>query len=369
MDLREQTITGLGWSGISQILRQFLTIGIGISLARILLPADFGLIALVSVFTRFAGVLGDFGFSSALIQRKKVSEDHFSSVFWCNLLLGVGITIVLILLAPSIAVFFEKPELQSLAILASLNFSLTPLSAVHRARLRRELSFRSLGIIDVAGVIAAGGTGIVMAKLGYGVWSLVAMELAGTMAIVITSFWVTRWIPQCRFKLQALGDLSKFSLNMIGTNIFNYWIRNLDNLLIGKFLGETQLGLYSRAYSLMFMPISQISEVLRNVMFPSLSRVGNEIDRVRAIYLRSTAAIWFISAPAMVGLFAVSPHAIPFLLGDKWLPIIPIFQLLCLLGAAQSVLSTVGWIYLSQGRTDLMFKWSIFAGIIIIHGL
>ena len=368
MDIREQTISGIGWSGISQGLRQVLTIGIGVSLARILIPADFGLVALVSVFTRFAGVLGDFGFSSALIQRQKVTEAHYSAVFWFNLFLGLIITIVILLISPTIATFFEKPQLQSLAMLAAVNFSLTPLSAVHRARLRRELSFRSLGITDITGVCAAGVTGIGMAHAGYGVWSLVTMEIAATIAIAVSSFWMTRWLPQVRFDRSALKDLSKFSLNMMGTNVINYWIRNLDNLLIGKFLGEIQLGLYSRAYNLMLMPVSQISEVLRNVMFPSLSRVGDEIERVRTIYLRSTAAIWFVSAPLMVGLFAVSPHAIPFLLGDKWLPMIPIFRLLCLLGAVQSVLSTVGWIYLSQGRTDLMFKWSVFAGIIIMTG-
>lgn len=368
MNLRDKTISGIGWSTLAQLLKQGFTIVIAVLLARVLEPEEFGLVAAISVFTRFAGVLSDFGLGSALIQRDNISESHFSSVFWFNLALGIAIGTVVLLLAPWLGVFYDKPELVGLARLASVNFALAPLYAVHRSKLRRDMSFKALGLTDLSGVIVGGIVGLAMAHLAYSSLSLIVMELAGTVALIASSFLATRWIPQSPFRWAAIRDLARFSANLMGFNIVNYWTRNLDNLLIGKFLGEFQLGIYSRSYSMMFLPVSQISEALRNVMFPALSRVGSEIDRIRSIYLRSTASIWFVSAPLMMGLFTVCHHAIPYLLGPKWEGMVPVFRVLCLLGAVQSVMSTVGWIYLSQGRTDLMFRWSLFAGFTVMIG-
>ncbi len=310
---------------------------------------------------RFAGILGEFGFSSALIQRKEISEDHQSSVFWANMLIGCSLMGLMALLSGSIAGFFNQPEIKPLIVLAATNLVITPLYSVHRALLRRNLRFKAVGLIDLFGVFVTGVSGVAFVYSGMGVSSLILMELCGNFAVLVASVGACRWWPKKWISWAGLSDLLSYSLNLLGSNTVNYWVRNLDNLLIGKYIGDYQLGLYSRSYGLMLMPVIQISGVIGNVMFPSLSRLGNDLEKIRSVYLRATGAIFLVTAPIMLGFVAVADTAVPTLLGDQWKEMVPIIRVLCPLGAVQSILSTVGWIYLSQNRTDLLLKWNLFS--------
>ena len=334
-------------------------------LARALSPEDFGILALVVLVTRFAGILSEFGFSSAIIQAHDVSEAQKNSIFWCNVVLGLVVMGIVISVAGPVALFFKQPQIKGLIVLASVNFVLSSLGSTHRALLRRDLAFRSLGIIDVIGVLATGIAGVSLAYQGFGAKSLVLMEVVGNGVVLVSTLFAHPWIPRFVFRIKAVLSLSKFSANVLATNVVNYWIRNLDNLLIGKLLGDFQLGLYSRAYGLMLMPVSQISGVVGSVMFPSLSKIRSDVEKVRSIYLRATASIFLVTGPIMFGFAAVAEDVVPLLLGEHWSELVPIVQVLCPLGAFQSVLGTVGWIYLSQGRSDLMFKWTLGASPVI----
>ncbi len=360
MEVRKKALSGVVWSSFSQVGKQVITLLTTIAISRALMPEDFGLLALVMVGIRFAGILGEFGFSKALVQRKEVSENHRSSVFWANLLLGSSLMGVMTLMSGVIAKFFVQPEIRPLIILAATNLVITPLYSVHRALLRRNLAFKTVGLIDLLGVFVTGVSGVAFVYSGLGVSSLILMELCGNFAVLVGSVVVYRWWPKRWIHWASLSELMGFSLNLLGSNVINYWVRNLDNLLIGKFIGDYQLGLYSRAYGLMLMPVSQISGVIGNVMFPSLSRMGDDLEKIRSVYLRATAAIFLVTAPMMLGGVAVAGTAIPTLLGSQWQELVPIVRVLCPLGAVQSVLSTVGWIYLSRGRADLLLKWNLF---------
>lgn len=360
VEVRAKALSGVVWSSFSQIGKQVIALLTTIAISRALRPEDFGLLALVMVGIRFAGILGEVGFSSALIQRKEISEDHRSSVFWVNLLIGCSLMGLMVLLSSSIARFFEQPEIRMLIVLASTNLVITPLYSVHRALLRRDLAFKTVGMIDLFGVFVTGVTGVAFVYSGMGVSSLILMELSGNFAVLVASVGAYRWWPRRWIDWAGLSDLMGFSLNLLGSNMINYWVRNLDNLLIGKFIGEYQLGLYSRAYGLMLLPVNQISGVIGNVMFPSLSRLGDDLEKIRSVYLRATAAIFLVTAPTMLGFVAVANTAIPTLLGSQWQDMVPIVRVLCPLGAVQSILSTVGWIYLSQARADLLLKWNLF---------
>lgn len=360
-DLKNKAVAGATWLVVAQVCGQVLKFAVAAILARILVPQEFGLIGMVLVFSGFAKLFNDMGFSAALIQKRDVDERHFSSVFWLNILVSLLLMALLILSAPLLGSFFDQPELIPLARLLSLEFLIGSIVIVHRARLTRVMDFRVLSFIEIFAVAASGVLGIVLAMKGFGVYALVAQILAMTTCLTVLIWLHSSWRPRRLFSWQAVSELFRFSVGIMGGNALNYWIRNADNLLIGKFLGSTELGLYSRAYMVMLLPLNQITFALTQVMFPALSSIQGDKTRSRRVYLRAVGAIALVAFPAMMGLLVVSPDFVLAIFGAKWSEMIPVLQVLCVVGMLQSVNSTVGWIYNSQGRSDIQFWW-IFAG-------
>lgn len=361
-DLRQQTVSGVGWTSVTQLGKQGLQFIISVVLARILSPEDFGLVGMVLIFTGFAALFGELGFGAALIQREVLEERHYSSIFWLNLAFGILLTGLITLLAPFIAEFYNEPQLIPLTSIIAVNFFVSSLGIVQNALLNRNMAFRLIAIVETTSVLVGGTVAILLALSGYGVWSL-GWQLVITTTIMAIGFWtVNSWRPKLIFDWHAVKELLGFSGNLLGFNAFNYWSRNADNLLIGRFLGTGELGIYTRAYTTMLLPISQVTNVLSRVMFPALSRVQHDKVRVKRIYLRSIAMIALISFPMMMGLFVLAEPFILTLYGPKWIRVVSVVQILSLVGMVQSIVASVGWIYQSQGRTDWMFKWGLLVG-------
>jgi len=365
-DLRETTLTGLTWSAIGQFATQALRFVLSVALARLLTPKDFGLVGMIIVFTGFAGLFSELGFGAALIQRQEIEEINLSSIFWLNVVSGLILTGIVFGVAPLIATFYNEPRLKLLTMLISANFFIGSLNTVQTAVLRRSMDFRKLAIIETIAMAIAGGLAITLAFIGFGVWSLAWQMLISTSVGVIIMWRVTDWKPQFCFNKKAVKELVGFSSNFLGFNVFNYWVRNSDDLLIGKFIGSTGLGIYTRAYSIMLLPLRQISTTVGQVMFPSLSRIQQDKERVKQIYLRAISVIALITFPMMMGLLVIADSFVIALLGPKWIEVIPILQIMCMLGLVQSLVTTLGWIYTSQGRTDWFFRWSVVAGALLI---
>lgn len=360
--LRERTVHGVAWSLGARTLKVALQFVISVVLARILTPEDFGLLGMVVVFTGFASLFTDLGFSSALVQRPEIDERHRSSIFWVNLAAGAGVALLVFGSAPLLASFYEEPRLVPVTQIIALNFLLGSLNVVQNALLQRELDFRGLALIEITSVGAAGALGIGLALTGHGVYSLVWKMIAGT-AVTVALMWGLRdWRPELRVSRKAVGDLIGFSANLLGFQSFNYWVRSFDDLLIGKVVGSHGLGVYSRAYESMLAPLKQVSSVVGRVMFPSLSKIQDDTDRVKRVYLRTVAIIALVTFPMMLGLLVVADAFVLGLYGPKWVEVIPLLRILCLVGLAQSIGTTTGWIYQSQGRTDWMFRWGLASG-------
>lgn len=362
--LRSSTLAALGWSGTAQVVQQLLQFIFSVILARLLSPHEFGLIGMIVVFTGFASLFSELGLGAALIQKIDIDEGHLNSVFWINVAAGIVLTGIVAASAPLITKFYNEPVLRLIIMVIALNFFVGSLNIVQRTLFRKNLNFRRLAQIQITSIFVGGLTAIIMAFRGLGVWSLVAQSLVVTTISMILMWWFSPWRPSFSFDTKSLKELLGFSSNLLGFDIFNYWARNLDNLLIGRFIGSSALGIYSCAYKLMILPISQISGIISQVMFPVLSIIQNDIERVKRIYLRSTRSIALITFPVMTGLFVVANPFILSIYGAKWAGVIPILKILCLIGVVQSVGTTVGWIYTSQGRTDIMFKWGIFSGVV-----
>lgn len=365
-DLKQKTVSALGWNGAAQVVRQGLQFAVGVMLARILSPDDFGLMGMILVFSGFVNLLADMGLGIAVIQKKDVTPEQLNAVFWANMIVGIALAALLAALAPALARFYGRPELGALTMVAAIESVLAPFKMIQNSLLEKAMKFRQLSIIEMTSVVVSGIAAIVMAISGLGVWSLVIRSLIAVSVTAVMMWVMSAWRPTFDFRVRSLSDFSKFGLNLLGFYSLNYWVRNSDNLLVGKYLGGAELGIYARGYYLMLLPITQITRVLGRVMLPALSAIQDDKERIRRIYLRAIRALGLVAFPMMAGLLVVAEPFVLAVYGEKWRGLIPVLRVLCLIGIPQSVGGTVGWIYLSQGRTDLMFRWGVYVTCITI---
>ena len=354
-DIRQRTISGLSWSATSQVVNQVFTFAISIVLARLLGPKVYGLIGMITVFTGFASVFGDLALGAAIIQRKELEPRHLNAAFWANVTMGAILTLLMVALAPVVAWFYKEPLLLPLTAVIAIKYVIDSLCAVKVAMLNREMRFRTLAKIQIVSGIVSGLTGLGFALYGMGPWSLVAQTIGGTIVSTVIVWCLVDWHPRFSFEFRAFKELFGFSAHALGSDIINYWARTLDNLLIGWLIGAAALGFYSRAYSLMLMPLTQISRVVGRVMFPALSVIQDDKQRVKRVYLKAISIIGLVTFPMMIGAFAVSDHLIMALLGDKWVDTIPLFKIFCWVGLLQSTTTTTGCLLYSQGQSRTEF--------------
>ncbi len=373
MSLKQKTIKGLAWSGASQAGKQISQFIVTMILARLLSPDDFGLLAMATVFVNFAMIFSEMGISSALIQKQDTHDRHYYSAFWFNIVVGLCLTLFFIAVSPLIARFYKKPELVPILAVISLNFFFSSFVIIQQTILTKEMDFRKLAIRDIIAVIISGIVGVVLAYNGFGVWSLVFQSVIFTLANAVLLWTVSSWRPKFSFAMADIKDIFHFSANLTGFNIVNYFARNIDQLLIGKFLGAQALGYYSLAYKIMLYPLQNVSQVIVKVMFPAFARMQGELEKVRIAYMRMIKAISLIVFPLMCSLFAIAPDFVHFVFGIRWTPIIILIQILSLCGLVQSISTTGGSIMLSQGRADMQLKFgalgSFFVFIAVLLGI
>lgn len=365
MTLKRKTILGIGWSGVSQVCKIVFQFLISAILARLLTPNDYGLLAMVVVFTGFVSLFSDFGLSAAIIQKKELTEEHLSTSFWINITTGLFLMLLLMTLAPFISKFYKEPRLTLIVIVLSLNFLISSFNIVQTSLFTKNLKFKFIAIIEIITLIFSGAIAIILAFFKFGVWALVLQNIISCTLGVFLYWSFSEWKPKFIFRFQRLKELLNFGLNLTGFSLVNYFNRNLDNLIIGKILGATLLGYYNFAYKLLLFPLGNISSVLGRVMFPSLSVIQKEKEKTCDIYIKANRCIAFITFPMMIGLCVVAPEFVRVIFSSRWERSIFILQVLSIVGMVQSIGTTVGWIYQAQGRTDIMLKWGIFSFIFI----
>lgn len=368
-EFRGRVLRALSWTAGGKVISQVISMGFGIALARMLTPDDFGLIAMMMVFTGFAGLLTDVGLGSALVQKKDITEVHYNTVFWTNLGLGAGLMGLILYFSPSIAAFYGREELAAIGYILSINFLLGALALVPRQRLVKDLTFKVIAIADLLGMIVAGISAIVMVKAGYGFWAL-AWQVVILRAVATIYIWsVARWMPALVFSKHALGELFGFSFYVFATRMIRYATQRADKLLAGRFLGGDAVGLLDKAQSMMLFPLQNVSHVMGSVMFPALSLIQNDRDHVRSVYMRCTQAIALLTFPMMAGMFAVAESFVFGVLGDQWSGLVSVLRILCIAGIATSIVTVTGSVYLSQGKAKLQFKVNLLTRPIALLGV
>ncbi|PKO02588.1 MAG: lipopolysaccharide biosynthesis protein [Chloroflexi bacterium HGW-Chloroflexi-5] len=365
-NLKSRAIKGGAITLIGQGLKFVLQMTSTAILARLLTPADFGLIAMVSAITGFILIFKDLGLSMATIQQPKITQEQISTLFWVNVAFSFIVLLVMGLLSPVIAWFYDESKLIWVTIILSTGIMMGGFSVQHQALLRRQMRYINLALIDVIALLFGLITAIASAFLGLGYWSLVIQQLMTALITLIGVLVSAKWKPGLPSKQAGIKSMLNFGKNMTIYGILNYFARNLDNILIGRFLGAASLGFYSRAYSLILAPISQIISPLTAVANPTLSRLQDDPLRFRNYYLKAIKFIAYATIPLIAFMGVLSKEIIALLLGEQWGETAKLFQILAISAIWHPLGSTVGWIYVSLGKTDRMAKWGFISIPLII---
>jgi len=358
-DGRSTVLGGVAWKFAAQAFAQGARLVVAIILARLLAPDQFGIAAMVIVFTSLALVFGDLALGAALVQRRDISEEDRSTAFWTSIAVGALFTLIGVACSPLIADFYGEPEVQPLVAAMSGGFLLLSLSQVQEALLMREMQFRSLEIRVMIGVAFGGAAGIAVAAAGGGAWAIVAQQLAYATASAAILWVASPWRPTRQWSRAALRRLLSFSGYLFGHRLLYFTHRNIDNLLIGKFLGPTSLGYYVIAYNVMLSPLSRVAAPIQDVLFPAFSRIQEDTRRIAAGWIRATRAVAAFSIPALVGLMVVAPEFIRVVLGPKWSEAVPVLQILAWVGLLQSLQALDTGILEARGRTRTIFWFTV----------
>ena len=354
--VRSQLLHGVAWNFVEKVLMKGASFVIGIILARLLSPSDFGLIGMLAIFVAISNVFIEGGLAKALIQRKNCQDIDFSTAFVSNVGMSLIIYVVLFLSAPMIADFYNEPILIDLTRILSLNFILGSFNIVQRAKLMANVDFKSLAQINVISTIVSGSIGISMAYYGCGVWSLVGQTLCATIVLLILFPFYSKWRPSIKFSKDSFRQLFGFGSKLMATGAYSVILNNLSTICIGRYYKSSQLGFYTRASQFSEIISSTLFDVLGNVTFPVLSHLQDDHEKMLLVYRKSLFLMAMIIFPMMILCALLSRPMVVILLTEKWLPCVVMMQWL-FLARMFTPLSAINMNILNAvGRSDLYMK-------------
>jgi PST family polysaccharide transporter len=321
---------------------------------------------MVTVITGLFAMLSNLGLSTAVIQKQDLSQRELSSVFWFNLGLALVVALVIAAASPLAGRLYSQPEIVPVMCVVALSFPISALSSVQYALLQKEMRFKEATKIYIGSSLAAGLLALLAASAGWKVWALVLQTLAASIFGTIGLWSLAKWRPGSQFAFKDLERIWGFSLNLGGFQIMNYFARNTDNFLIGRFLGANQLGFYTLAYTLMTYPIANLTSVAQGVLVPAMSQVQTEPQRVANAYIRTCRYLAFLILPAMIGLALVSREAVVSVYGPKWDNAGRVLQILCWVGTFQPFESLLGALFVARGFTRWFFWWGVIASVLTV---
>jgi O-antigen/teichoic acid export membrane protein len=361
-ELKGLVVRGVGWMMASQASIQLLGFATSIVVARFLAPRDVGLAAEALVFSSLALVAVDFGFASVLVQRPQLSEEDKSTAFWMGTMLGVAMTLVGIGLSWPIASLYGQPEVQSLLAVLSFVFLFTAPGIVQGALLTRDLKFRSLEVRTIIATTVSCATAMALAVAGVGAWAIIAQHLTITSVSTLLLWRSSDWRPRAVFSMASLRGMARFTSHVFGTRVLAWGNANLDNFLVGRFLGPASLGAYALAFGVIVTPINRVATPITQVFFPAFSRMGDR-ERIAGAWLRAIRMVALVIVAPMLGLIAVAPDFVEVVFGTKWHAAIPVLQILAPVGLLQALMALNAGILQSLDRTRVLFRFTVVASI------
>lgn len=330
--IKKKFVSGVIWEAVGRFSALGIQFIVTIVIARALLPSDFGVVGLLTVFIALGQILLDSGFSQALIQKKDASQIDLSSVYFLNMLVGIVIYFILFFASPYIADFYDIPELTSYARVLFLIIPINSFGLIQNVIIQKELDFRKTATANIVSAVLSGLIGVTLAYSGFGIWSLVAQQLSIHFIKTFLYILQRRWMPVWKINIDAVKEMFAFSMNLMFHSIVNVTMKNVYVLVIGKFFPVSQVGYYTQADKFQEISASTISEVVMKVSFPALVQKRDEPQFLKEAYVKIFNTTIFLIAPLMVLLMCIAEPLFRLLLTEKWLPAVPYFRILCLYG-------------------------------------
>lgn len=353
---------------VGQVSTQVSRLAVSIVLARLLEPADFGLLAAALVVVMFLDLFKDLGTGMAVIQRPVVTDGLLSAVFVVNLAIGVVLAGVLVVASPLFAALLDEPRSADVLRAMAPAVLLSSCGHVHQALLRRQMAFARIARISVAATIVGGGLSIALAAAGAGVWALVAGTLAVSAMNTALTWWSSGWRPSRHPDWRRFREIAGFGVNVSAADFLEFLVFHADKVVVARYVGERGLGFYSFAQRLLMYPVMSFTNVVTEVLFPALARHQDDDAKVVEAYLRACAAVALVTVPAMVGAAIIARPLVLTTLGSKWEPVVPLIWILAPVGALESVRLTCRTLFVVKGRADLLLRWSLVSTAAIMAG-
>ena len=361
---RSKVIQGLSWSTVSTVVTQATNILTFIVLGRFFLePGDFGLVALIVVLTGFASIFTEFGLGAALIQKQDVQESHKSSLFWLSLLLGLFFYFVFLALRPVIVDFYERPVLYPMVTLSALTLVIGAASSIHMTLLRKELRFKAIALADIAACLLSSVVAIALASFDFGPWAIIGKNIVMSLVLFVAACIACPWHPKWMFCPRAIKEVLEFSLSYLGTKTFSYAAVKCDEFMIGKYVGNSGLGLYSNAFKLVYLPVTLIKNQVVGVFFPTLSSIQDDKERIKVIALQLSGLLAMAGFPALFYVVISSGDWIELLLGEAWSDMEKMMVLLAFI-AMLEISIFPGVIFLCQGARRQLLSIDVMGQVI-----
>ncbi len=337
-------------------------------LARLLQPADFGLVNMVTVVTGLIGLFREAGLSAVTVQRATISRAQVSALFWLNLLVGAGLMALSIAMAPAIAAFYHEPRLSWVACALGTGFLFNGAGVQHMALLQRQMRFAALAIVDVVSFVVGVTVGISMAMLGYGYWALVGMDLSMSVTSCAAAWASVGWIPGLPRRGVGLVSMMRFGGIVSVDGFLTYLAYNTDKLLLGRFAGAETLGLYGRAYGLVSVPNLVLNQAVSGVAFSALSRLQADAGRFANYFLKGYSVFVAVTIPITVACTLFASDIIDVVLGPKWTAATPIFRCLAPTVVALALINPVGWLLFATGQVKRSLKQAFVMAPVLMGG-
>ena len=362
--LKNKVVSGLFWSFGERFITQGASFALSIILARLLMPSEYGLVALILVFINLASVFVTNGIGESLIQKKNADETDFSTIFYCSFLISIFIYAILFLTAPFIAKFYGNSDLVSVLRILALIIPVSSFSTIQQAYVSKKMMFKKFFFSNLGGTLVAGLIGIIMAYYGFGVWALVAQNLINTIVGTIVLFFTVTWRPRLLFSINSAKELLGFGWKLVAANFINIGYNELRSLTIGKIYTMTDLAYYNRGNQFPSLIITNINSTIAKVVFPAMAEVNDDISRLKTVTRRAMKITSYLIFPLMIGLMGVANSLILVLLTEKWLFVVPFLQICCIYWLFQPM-QTANWQAIkSLGRSDLLMNLEILKKVI-----
>ena len=364
--LRQRSARGGLITLTSQALKFFLQTGSTMIMARLLTPADFGVVAMVASLLGFVNLIKDFGLSTATIQKPGITHEEMSGLFWVNLVSGLAVMLLLIVFSSLIAAFYKEPNAQWITIAFGGMGVISSLGAQHSAILLRQMRFGAVAARDLMAMIVGISCGIAAALFGLRFWALVIMQGSNTLAGTLFLWWKSGWRPGRPRWSKGLSQLIQFGGSLTTANFLGYANHNLDNILIGKFFGDAAVGFYSRAQSLLNKPLDQVLPPVMRVAMPMFSRLVGEPIKFKSAAMQLTELVCFGGSILLMLTIPTADWLVAVLLGGQWAEAVPVFRLLAVFGFIEPLAWLLGTILVSSGMPKAMAKWRAVSMVIVV---